>query len=65
MPLINLSENRNVINFCLEKGQKIQPLTLALGLIGHHNDLVDWMIEEGKQKNHFDEAIETLLSKYH
>ena len=52
-----LKGNKDIINICLEKGQIIQPITLELGLIGHHNEIVEWMIEEGKRKEFFDETI--------
>lgn len=53
--------NRDIINFCLEKGQTIQKITLVLGLLGHQNELVEWMIEEGKRRNYFDETIKTQI----
>lgn len=53
--------NQDVINICIQKEQKIEKLTLILGLISHHNDLVEWMIEEGKQKKYFDETIEIQI----
>lgn len=50
--------SENIINICLGKGQKIKQETLKLGLISHQNSLVEWMIEEGKRRNHFNENIE-------
>jgi len=35
--------------------------TILFGLIGHQNELVEWLIEEGKNKNYFDETIETEI----
>ena len=57
----SLKGNRDIINICLEKGQKIQEITLIVGLIAHHNELVEWMIEEGKRRNHFNETIEIQI----
>lgn len=54
-------ENIEIIKFCLEKDQKIQEITLILGLIGHHNEMVELLIEEGKQKGFFDETIEANI----
>ena len=57
----SLKGNRDIINICLEKGQKIQEITLIVGLIAHHNELVKWMIEEGKKRKCFDETIEIQI----
>lgn len=53
-----LKGNKNIINFCLEKGQKIQSITLKLGLIGHQNELVEWMIEKVKKEKRFIKYIQ-------
>ena len=56
-----LKGNREIVNICLEKGQEIQEITIILGLIGHRNELVEWMIEEGKRRGFFDETIKTRI----
>jgi len=54
-----LKGNKDVVNTCLERGQKLQRETLLLGLISKNNELVEWMIEEGQRRNHFDEKMKT------
>lgn len=43
------------------KGQKIQIIALILGLLGHNNKLVEWMIGERKHNGFFDISFETEI----